>query len=198
MQPAVAAGPKEPGPAFHPACPCPRSCKVYRVRHAQSHVIQPDQDSHRVVVRSRMKTWRLQVAGRPHGSSWRPETRQLQCGFPPSWLYQVGSPTGRRNELMMGDIHKPQRRTSIMFWLSSTRPSLVKSDLMGAVSRRKQAAMKVRLSAKSQAGMAQLMTPAKASANNRFTPPVALAQVDEAPFAQQRDTRRRPPASGPH
>ena len=40
----------------------------------------------------------------------------------PSWLYQVGSPIGRRNELMIGDIQSPQRRTWIMFSPSLDQP----------------------------------------------------------------------------
>ena len=81
----------------------------------------------------------------------------------PSWLYQVGSPIGRRNELMIGDIHRPQRRTWIMFCVSPTSPSRVASEVIGPASFWKYAAMKARLIAKSHDGIEKLMTPARAS-----------------------------------
>ena len=90
----------------------------------------------------------------------------------PSWLYQVGSPIGRRNELMIGDIHRPQRRTWIMFCVSPTSPSRVASAVIGPASLWKYAAMNVRLIAKSHDGIDKLMTPARASAKSRLTPPV--------------------------
>src|SRR3954466_11665753 len=90
----------------------------------------------------------------------------------PSWLYQVGSPIGRRNELMIGDIHRPQRSTKIMFSDSSISPARVASDRIGAGSLRKYAVMKARLIANSQAATDQLRTPARASANSTPTPPV--------------------------
>jgi hypothetical protein len=55
----------------------------------------------------------------------------------PSWLYQVGSAIGRRNELMIGDIQRPQRRTPIMFSTSCTSPARVKSARIGPASRSK-------------------------------------------------------------
>ena len=58
-------------------------------------------------------------------TSWTMATRVRMA---PSWLYQVGSPIGRRNELMIGAIHRPQRRTWIMFCVSPTSPSRVASE----------------------------------------------------------------------
>ena len=61
-----------------------------------------------------MKTWRLQAR---KASGPRVQSRKIArvVRMAPSWLYQVGVPMGRRNELMMGDIHRPHRRTWIMF-----------------------------------------------------------------------------------
>src|SRR5689334_14664926 len=90
----------------------------------------------------------------------------------PSWLYHVGSPIGRRNDLMIGDIHRPQRRTPIITSVRPTSPSRVNRARIGQVSRRKYASRNVRLMANSQAGMDHSMTPESDSANRRLTPPV--------------------------
>src|SRR5262245_64608741 len=90
----------------------------------------------------------------------------------PSWLYHVGSPVGRRNDLMIGDIHKPQRRTAIITSDRPASPSRVNRARTGQASRLKYASRNVRLMAKSQAGIDHSITPASASANNRPTPPV--------------------------
>ena len=41
---------------------------------------------------------------------------------------------GRRKELMIGDIHRPQRRTWIMFSASWVSPAFVKSARIGVAS----------------------------------------------------------------
>src|SRR5438132_12188589 len=95
----------------------------------------------------------------------------------PSWLYQVGSPTGRRNDLMIGDIHRPQRNTASMLSVRPIMPSRVKSALIGPASLRKYADKNVRFSANSQAGIDHSMTPAKLSAKKRLTPPVTVPRL---------------------
>ena len=73
---------------------------------------------------------------------------------------------------MIGDIHRPQWSTTIMFSASWASPSWVKNVRIGVVSCWKYAVMKVRLMANSQAAVDQPITPASASANSKLTPPV--------------------------
>ena len=81
-----------------------------------------------------MKTCRLQARNASGLSRRRPGRSPSTVRIAPSWLYQVGSPIGRRNDLMIGDIHRPQRSTSIMF-SRELRPArrCVKSARIGAV-----------------------------------------------------------------
>ena len=57
----------------------------------------------------------------------------------------------------MGDIHRPQRSTTIMFSASWASPSLVKMVRIGVASFWKYAVIKVRLIANSQAAVDQLI-----------------------------------------
>src|SRR6478752_2961879 len=84
----------------------------------------------------------------------------------PSWLYHVGSPIGRRNDLMIGDIHRPHRKTEIIVSVRPASPSRVNRARTGHGSRRKYASRNVRLIANSHAGIDHSITPARASLNS--------------------------------
>src|SRR4051812_16820322 len=109
-----------------------------------------------------MKTCRLQARNASGGSV---ESRTIASAVrtAPSWLYHVGSPIGRRKELMIGDIQRPQRRTTIRFSPSCASPSFVKKLRIGVVSFWKYAVMKVRLIANNHAAVDQLIRPASDS-----------------------------------
>src|SRR5436305_882841 len=111
-----------------------------------------------------MKMSRLQVrnSAGPLVTSWYVASTVRTA---PSWLYQVGSPIGRRNDLMIGDIHRPHRRTPIIVSVRLTIPARVNRARIGQGSRRNQASRNVRLMANSQAGIDHSITPARASAN---------------------------------
>ena len=107
--------------------------QVHQRRDAKPEVIEPDENSNHIV---RKKPDEDLKAPRPETlvAQLRSCTMAMIVLIAPSWLYQVGSPIGRRNELMIGDIHRPQRRTWIMFCVSPTSPWRVASEVIGPAS----------------------------------------------------------------
>ncbi len=77
----------------------------------------------------------------------------------PSWLNHEGRPDWRRNVLMIGAIHRPQRSTRTPSSTRLSRPGPLKRALMGARLRSSNAASRTALIANSGAASDQLMTP---------------------------------------
>ena len=89
----------------------------------------------------------------------------------PSWLYQVGSGDWRRKELMIGDIHRPQRITRTACSTRPSSPPALNRPLIGRRLRSSSAVSSAKLMLNSGAAIDQLMTPASNSAQNSRTPP---------------------------
>ena len=77
----------------------------------------------------------------------------------PSWLYHAGAPDWRRNVLMIGAIHRPQRSTRTVRSTRPCTPGPLKKPLMGARLRSSNAVSNTALIANSGAASDQLMTP---------------------------------------
>ena len=82
-------------------------------------MVEPDEDAKPVIGEQAEKEGETELAeggGAPAASVAMATPDRIA----PSWLYQVGSGDWRRNELMIGAIHSPQRSTRTP---CSTRPS---------------------------------------------------------------------------